>query len=69
MNLITANGGATVNTNYTTHTHRVHYACPVQRPARATWRDWVAVVAVYAAGACALTGLFMGAGYLVGSLL
>lgn len=77
MNLITTPGGFTVNTeDNVIQFQRVH---PLHREfapgvidgphSRATWRDWVAVVAIYAAAACALTGLLMGAGYLVGKLL
>ena len=62
----TAEGFAMIDTN---QMHRVHYACPVERPERVTWRDWLKVVGFYIAGTCAIAGAGLLLGYLVGSVL
>jgi hypothetical protein len=63
MELITHQGA------YTVDTHRINYACPVERPERVTWRDWVKVVGFYVAGTCAIAGAGLLVGYVVGGVL
>ena len=74
MNLITANGGATVDTNNVTqfqarhdlHRHFVEMEGPYTRT---TWRDWIKVVGAYLLGTAALAGVGLAAGYIVGVVL
>ena len=50
-----------MNNVYDITTHRVNYACPVERPEPVTWRDWAAVGAAWLIGACLFVGAFMAA--------
>lgn len=63
MELITRQGA------YTVDTHRINYACPVERPEPATWKDWLKVVGFYIAGTCAIAGAGLLLGYVVGGVL
>lgn len=48
-----------MNNTYQLTTHRVNYACPVERPEPLTWRDWATVAAFWLAGAALFVAGFM----------
>lgn len=54
-----------MNNVYELRTHRVDYACAVERPEPATWRDWAAVLVAYLIGLAAMACGFVIGAYVV----
>lgn len=54
-----------MNNVFNLHTHRINYACPVERPEPLTWRDWLTVACFWLAGAALFVAGFMGGRYVL----